>query len=254
MLDYKCTLVGAMSVSNTSTRRGGVVEWLILGAVPSAALLTIGTADQPIGWHQLNGATTEMVILGVGRWLVLGLAVWLLATHLLYTAAVVTQTNWLEALLRPITLPLVRRIAAGATAMSLSFGSLAAAAQSEPATTTVVQSAEVGLRQEATPTPILQPLLEPDLTEEPVEITVEPEGSYSAPLTWLVRPGDHLWSIAGEHLAIVLDRQPTADEHRRYWVQVVEAACPVIRSGDPDLIYPGEEIPLPPTIDAGITP
>ena len=231
-----------------------MVEWLLLAIVPSVALLTIGTADQPIGWHQLNGATTEMVVLVAGRWLVLGLAIWLLATHLLYTAAVVTRTNWLEALLRPITLPLVRRIAAGATAMSLSFGSLAAGAQSEPGNTTVVQSAEVELRQEATPTPILQPLVEPDPAEEPIEIAVETEGSYSAPLTWLVRPGDHLWSIAGEHLAIVLNRTPSEDEHRRYWVHVVKAACPVIRSGDPDLIYPGEEIPLPPTLDAGITP
>lgn len=254
MLDYKCTLVGAMSVNNTTTRRGGVVEWLILGAVPSAALLIIAGADQPIGWDQLNGASPEIVVLVAGRWLVLGLAVWLLATHLLYTAAVVTRTNWLEALLRPITLPLVRRIAAGATAMSLSFGSLAAGAQSESTTTTVVQLAEVELRQEATPTPILQPLVEPDASNEEDGVAVEPEGSYSAPLTWLVRPGDHLWSIAGEHLAIVLDRTPTADEHRRYWVHVVKAACPVIRSGDPDLIYPGEEITLPPSLDAGISP
>ena len=66
--------------------------------------------------------------------------------------------------------------------------------------------------------------------------------------------GDHLWSIAGEHLAIVLNRPPTRDELRDYWVEVVEAARPIIRSGDPNLIYPGEEIPLPPLLDAGITP
>lgn len=253
MLDFQCTLVGDMSVGNTATRTGGLLEWLILATVPSTALLVLASSSQPIGWEQLAGATTEMIVLVVGRWVVLGVSMWLLATQLLYTVAVVTRTNWLEAVLRPITLPLVRRIAAGATAMSLSFCSLAAVAQSEP-TTTVVQSTEIELRQEATPTPILQPLVEPDPTEEPADIVIEPEGSYSAPLTWLVRPGDHLWLIAGEHLAIVLDRTPTADEHRRYWVRMVKAACPEIRSGDPDLIYPGEEILLPPTLDAGITP
>jgi hypothetical protein len=82
----------------------------------------------------------------------------------------------------------------------------------------------------------------------------EPLGSYSAPLTWLVRPGDHLWKIAGTHLNIVLDRPPTENEHARYWVEVVNAARPIIHSGDPDLIYPGEEIPLPPTLDAGVRP
>jgi hypothetical protein len=82
----------------------------------------------------------------------------------------------------------------------------------------------------------------------------EPTSSYIAPLTWLVRPGDHLWKIAGEHLRIVLDRLPTREEHARYWLEVIDAARPVIRSGDPDLIYPGEEIPLPATLDAGVRP
>jgi len=70
------------------------------------------------------------------------------------------------------------------------------------------------LRQEATPTPNLQPIVEVE-ADEPC-IAEEPTGSYSAPLTWLVRPGDHLWKIAGEHLRIVLNREPTRKEHARY--------------------------------------
>jgi hypothetical protein len=104
------------------------------------------------------------------------------------------------------------------------------------------------LRSEATPTPQLQPIVEVE-----AGLTAA-DGSYAAPLTWLVRPGDHLWKIAGEHLTIVLDRTPTESEHARYWVEVIDAAKPVIRSGDPDLIYPGEQIPLPPTLDAGVRP
>jgi nucleoid-associated protein YgaU len=121
-----------------------------------------------------------------------------------------------------------------------------------PTDTSIVTVEHNNLRQEATPTPNLQPLVEVE-TAEP-RVFEEPLGSYSAPLTWLVRPGDHLWKIAGSHLNIVLDRPPTRDEHASYWVEVVNAARPIIHSGDPDLIYPGEEIPLPPTLDAGVRP
>lgn len=109
--------------------------------------------------------------------------------------------------------------AASMTAMTISLSSLAAVAESRRTTTAVAAQSDPQLRQEATPTPILQPPIEPEDIMKPLietEVAIEPEGSYSAPLTWLVRPGDHLWSIAGDHLAIVLDREPTADEHRRY--------------------------------------
>ncbi len=46
-------------------------------------------------------------------------------------------------------------------------------------------------------------------------------------------------AISGTHLAVVLDRQPTVTEHDVYWRLVVDQAQSRIRSGDPDLIYPG---------------
>ena len=56
-----------------------------------------------------------------------------------------------------------------------------------------------------------------------------------------VEPGDHLWKISAHHLG---------DNHAEvvapYWRQVVVVNTPRLRSGDPDLIYPGEEIELPP--------
>lgn len=252
---YQCTLVDAMSVHNNVRRGGGVGRWIFLAALPVVAIAALSSVST-LGFEELGSGTLEMLILTMGRWVALGLATWLLVTHLLYTTAVVTQTDWMVTLLRPITLPIIRRVAAGMTAMTISLSSLAAVAETGHTATAVTGQSDPQLRQEATPTPILQPLVEPeDITEPPIEteVAIEPEGSYSAPLTWLVRPGDHLWSIAGEHLTIVLEREPTADEHRRYWVEVVKAACPVIRSGDPNLIYPDEEIPLPPTLDAGIT-
>jgi nucleoid-associated protein YgaU len=60
--------------------------------------------------------------------------------------------------------------------------------------------------------------------------------------TYVVRPGDNLWVIA----------QRTLEEHDRpaaelvaYWHTVIEANAEALRSGDPNLIYPGEILTLP---------
>ena len=243
-----------MTVRNSMTRVGGGIRWLLLAALPVAAFAVLLSMAPPLAFNQLGGGSLEETLLITGRWLGLALSAWLILTQLLYTFAVLTRTDWIIEVLHPVTLPVVRRIAAGAATITFSFSSVTAVAQTTPEPTIVVveEGAEGELRQEATPTPVLQPLVEHGV-EEPC-VTLEPVGSYSAPLTWQVQPGDHLWSIAGEHLAIVLDRSPTRDEHRNYWVEVIEAARPIIRSGDPNLIYPGEEIPLPPMINAGITP
>lgn len=240
-----------MSVHNSVTRAGGAIRWLLLAVIPVGSLALLASMNPPLAADQLGNGSVEDVLLTAGRWLGLVLAGWLIVSQILYTLAVLTRTEWMVDFLRPMTLPIVRRIAAGAATVTISFSSVTATAYPLPEPTVIVVDEEASLREEATPTPILQPLVDADPL---ADIAVQTEGSYSAPLTWLVRSGDHLWSIAGEHLTIVLDRPPTANEHHRYWVKVMESAGPVIRSGDVDLIYPGEKIPLPPMVDAGITP
>lgn len=218
----------------------------MLAAVPASVLARVRPSEPPIP----RTASFEATLLNLGQWTALALAAWLLATHLLYTLAVVTNIQWAEQILRPITLPIVRRIAASATSAVLTLSVPIPPAFANPRLQVEVHTAyEEGLRMEATPTPILEPVTTP-LTVA----TLPPAGSYSAPLTWLVRPGDHLWKIAGDHLEIVMNRTPTEQEHSRYWAVLVNTARPVIRSGDPDLIYPGEQIPLPALLDADIRP
>jgi len=243
-----------MTVSNSTARVGGGIRWLLLAAFPVVAFAVLLSMAPPLAFDQLTSRSLEAVILTTGRWIGLSLTFWLITTQLLLTAAVITRTDWMIDVLRPVTLPIVRRIAASAATVSITMSSVVAVAQTAPEPTIIVFDEEAGsdLRQEATPTPVLHPLVEHAI-DEPAPI-LEPEGSYSAPLTWQVRRGDHLWSIAGEHLAIVLDRRPSRDEHRNYWVEVVGTARPIIRSGDPNLIYPGEEIPMPPILNAGVTP
>lgn len=61
--------------------------------------------------------------------------------------------------------------------------------------------------------------------------------------TVVVEKGDHLWKISADHLG------PEASDGQiaPYWLEVVEVNTPTLRSGDPDLIYPGEVVALPAT-------
>ena len=61
----------------------------------------------------------------------------------------------------------------------------------------------------------------------------------------VVEKGDHLWSISAEHLEQRLARSPRDTEVAPYWHQVIEVNRHRLRSGDPDLIYPGETVLLP---------
>jgi nucleoid-associated protein YgaU len=61
-----------------------------------------------------------------------------------------------------------------------------------------------------------------------------------------VARGDHLWSISEGHLTDAVGDTPTDAEIARYWRRVIDANRDRLRSGDPDLIYPGETVRLPP--------
>lgn len=61
-----------------------------------------------------------------------------------------------------------------------------------------------------------------------------------------VKRGDSLWLIASQHLEMRLGRPPAPDELRDHWQATIETNLPTLRSGNPDLIHPGEIILLPP--------
>jgi len=61
----------------------------------------------------------------------------------------------------------------------------------------------------------------------------------------VVEPGDHLWKISASHLGERLHREPEDQEISPYWREVIAANVAGLRSGDPDLIFPGEMIELP---------
>lgn len=65
--------------------------------------------------------------------------------------------------------------------------------------------------------------------------------------TWVIRPGDNLWSMAELSLARAWHRAPTDSEVDRYWLRLIQAnrsrlADPL----NPDLIFAGQVFDLPP--------
>jgi hypothetical protein len=65
----------------------------------------------------------------------------------------------------------------------------------------------------------------------------------------VVAPGDNLWEVAARQLAARTgrDRIDIADgDIAPYWIEVCEANRAQLRSGDPNLIFPGERLVLPP--------
>lgn len=72
----------------------------------------------------------------------------------------------------------------------------------------------------------------------PIGVVDDP-GSPSG--TVVVERGDHLWKISERHLGPATPDLQVAP----YWREVIEVNTPTLRSGDPDLIYPGEVVVLP---------
>lgn len=77
----------------------------------------------------------------------------------------------------------------------------------------------------------------------------EPEDTFAIPATpgtRVVLRGDTLWSIAAEHLAAGTGTPPTDADVARHWLALIDENRPTLSSGDPDLIFPGEVVRLPP--------
>jgi hypothetical protein len=67
---------------------------------------------------------------------------------------------------------------------------------------------------------------------------------------WTVEPGESFWSIAEEHLTDALGRTPSEKEVTRYWDVVVQANRDRLADGNnPDLLFPGQQLVLPPVSD-----
>ncbi|HUQ40237.1 MAG TPA: hypothetical protein VM030_08790 [Acidimicrobiales bacterium] len=77
--------------------------------------------------------------------------------------------------------------------------------------------------------------------------TALPGATGTAPAVRVVTPGDHFWSLAEATVAARLGRAPTAQEIAPYWRRLIESNRDrLVHRGNPDLIYAGQEMAMPP--------
>ncbi len=73
------------------------------------------------------------------------------------------------------------------------------------------------------------------------------------PEVHVIVAGDNLWKVAADHLAAEraatdgAGAWPGEADIGSYWARLIDANRSALRSGDPDLVFPGERIALPPT-------
>jgi hypothetical protein len=95
-----------------------------------------------------------------------------------------------------------------------------------------------------TTTPTTSTSVPPTRATPPATATAPPP-STATNVTVTVAAGDNLWRIAADHLTTRHGRPALDDEIVGYWRAVVAANRGTLRSGDPNLIFPGELVTLP---------
>ena len=252
-----------------------------------AALLTLhhlGSYEAvSVVWDDLSAWLTqtppEDAIVAVVRLAALALAWWLTASTVLYALASASRVPGLVRGVRWATVAPVRSLIDSALATTILFGSTlaapsAAAAAPADGDSVVVQLDERPEGADESPQRAYQPRPAGDevkpgytpapagnLPSTPSTLSAEPPSSSTqlarqsdnppavpSPGTYVVRPGDNLWTIAEQQLAKAKGRHVDElgpGEVRSYWLRVVDANDDNIRSSDTDRIWPGERIHIP---------
>lgn len=230
--------------------------WLLGFALAGAGLVRLGRLDwlrvewsDPVAW--LRVADTEVVVAALARLAGLATVGWVLTSTLLY--ALVRMLGWRPSRLQWLSVGPIRRAVDTVVAGSLVVSTMApAGALIDPGTlpppsTMPVESIDpayvptpAGSGEASSPTTSLK-------GESPQEAVAAPETleDVAPPGAVTVQRGDSFWLLAARHLESVWGRSPTDAEIASYWIQVVEANREHIRSGHPDLIFPGEVVVLP---------
>jgi hypothetical protein len=199
----------------------------------------------------LRDTPSEDVLLVAIRLAALVAAWWLLATTVAYMAARLAHLHRAARAIGWATCPAVRRWVDRAAAVSIMTASALGAARpagaDPPPATSPVPPVVIDLdHRDRSADTRLPPVgvrtghaIDAPLAPVPPPAPAPPAPPPSAPVpvaTHRIAPGEHLWSIAASHAADVAP----------YWRSLVELNRPHLRSGDPDLVYPGETIELPP--------
>ncbi len=259
-----------------------MIATLAVVAVPAVTIrLLHGLADRRwfrIDYTDLGGwlerTNLPDALTAIARLAALGLAYYVLISTVLYLIAMASGSRSLLRLTRPLAIPIVRSLADRLIAGSIAIGTLATpllgSTPPPDLRPDVPVSADIAAGHlppsrlvDAVESERLGEMTAPDVvsftgrptTVSPVEGAEVTEPTPVVGVTEVtVRPGDHLWGLSEGRLSQAIGRAPLDHEVAPYWREVVEANRERIRSGNPDLIQPGEVVTLPdpsPFIPAG---
>ncbi len=226
-----------------------------LGSLPSIQL------PSPMGeeWGQwsrsVDVATATFAVVRMGA---LVLAWYSLVTTVLLSLAHAFDWRRAGAVVEAITPSLLRGVARSALGASLATGlAVPTPALADTGTAVVDYPVLRHVPTSPTPPPIVDvPAGTPDLVPAPDASTAIPDtfaaetqtpmSDYGHP-RWTVELGDNMWAIAKNVLTEHLGRAPSTSETVAYWRTLIDANRATLDDPrNPDLIFPGQLLVLPP--------
>lgn len=238
-------------------RRLGLV--IVLSALVAATYL-LHRLEPTFPASALGEGSLEVALGSAARLLGLAIAYWLLASTVLYSLASLARLPRALRAISPLTWRPLRRLIDGGLASTVAIAmALPAPATvvpgyvpvpaSDPPTettsTTLSIESTIGTPTTAVispPVDILYLPIEP--VTVPVPVSAADRGTAESEHV-VVMPGDNMWLLAERRLGEMLGRQAADHEVAPYWLAVIGANRDRVRSGDPDLIFPGEVLVLP---------
>ncbi len=196
------------------------------------------------GWYEAVGP--EGAAIAMVRAVALVLASWLLVSAVLQALAALPALSPLRPLADLISPRSMQRLGRSLAGLSLTAG-LAAPA---PGAGTLAPD------QEAPPVAITTSIDEPAtatmrVIEPPPDAEPQPPNPEEAagPMTVTVARGDSFWSIAIDHLSEVVGGPLSDGDVAPYWRRLVEAnRSQLVVPDNPDLLYAGQLLELPPVV------
>jgi hypothetical protein len=227
-------------------------------------LLVLGTPSAAVGGTGSVLATTARWTLFIGR----PLALYGFVISVICAVAVRTRRErWARVGRRLAPAPLrriitgvavagaVSTIAAHVSAPGARHGIAAVAAQpgassrsAEVATRSITTSTTTGSSTPTTTsTTVPEPASVEHMTVEPPTQAAPAMPAVEEPIRWTVGPGDHLWRVAEQTLAMSWGRRPTDVEIDAYWRALIAAnRSRFADPRNPDLVFVGQVLDLPP--------